>query len=571
MFIKAFKPKSNIQLKGSDKKRLKSQLLSKYGSTVTDQELSTIITNKSTVCAVKIVTNTEENITVYTVDKKPMFFETVEGHILPTVYALWELPNLVPMFTTHADVLPKLANGADLMLPGVIRTGSGDLKSWGTYKKDAIFGINLLTNKSAIAVGFLAHSSHDLYMSGGRGIAVRVAHVFGDKLWGMEPNVCQQPPVKAAVMSVPTAASLDDFPPLGAEPPSSPEKVTHKAAAQAPSQSSPEEVTDIVESLTLQEEPAAPVEKLPDDILKAAFLNSLKLHGKKLTLPLLTSTFYPQYIQPALASPIDIKKTSYKKVGTFFKQMASEGFIAIMEENKGIEKIYSVNLEHPELLGFRPTVDKTTEAVSDEPRPQLLLTKMTEVFVVTEKVSKLFANFNHPVGEKLVEKQIKDHVKDYVSRNKLLNKSIHKVELNDVLMEASDREGAISMDDLANAVQANMDATFEMRTQDKIPTKGGKKPVIHITTATRTGNKKVTIISNLDMYGINIPEFAKAIKIGVAASTCMTEVPGYKIEQLLVQGNQVKFVFDLLTQTYKIPRGSITGLEFAVKEKKKKK
>lgn len=82
----------------------------------------------------------------------------------------------------------------------------------------------------------------------------------------------------------------------------------------------------------------------------------------------------------------------------------------------------------------------------------------------------------------------------------------------------------------------------------------------------------MTIISNLDSYGINIPEFAKAIKLGVAASTCMTEVPGYKTEQLLVQGNQVQFVYDLLTsQTYKIPRGSITGLEFAKKDKKKKK
>lgn len=556
MFIKAFKQKSNIQLKGSDKKRLKTQILLKYGSTLTDPELSTVITNKSTICAVKIVTHTEQNVTVYTVDKKPMFFETAEGHILPTVYALWALPNMLPMFTTHADVLPKLANGADLMLPGVIQTGEGNLKSWGNHKKDDIFGINLLTNKSGIAVGFLAHSSHDLYMSGGRGIAVRVVHVFGDKLWGMEPSVCQQPPISAPVQSAPTTASLQDFPPLGAEPESK----------QA--DSSPIEVTEIMEKLDLQE---PELERSPDEVLKIAFLNSLKLHGKKLSLPLLTSTFYPQYVQPALESPLDIKKTSYKKVGNFLKQMASEGFIVIREENKGVEKICSINLEHPELLGFRPTKEKVTESTSDEPKPQLLLTKMTEVFVVTQKTVKLFSNFNHELGEKLDEKQIKDHVKDYVSRNKLLDKTIHKVELDETLEQASDREGTLTIDGLISAVRANMDATFEMRTQDKIPIKGGKKPVIHITTATRTGNKKVTIISNLDLYGINIPEFAKAIKIGVAASTCMTEVPGYKSEQLLVQGNQVKFVFDLLTQTYKIPRGNITGLEFAIKEKKKKK
>lgn len=563
MFIKAFKQKSNIQLKGSDKKRLKGQILLKYVSTITDEELSSVITNKSTICAVKIVTHTDQHVTVYTVDKKPMFFETAEGHILPTVYTVWALPNIVPMFTTHADVLPKLANGADLMVPGIIRSGSGDLKSWGNYKQDDIFGINLMTNKSGIAIGFLAHSSHDLYMAGGRGIAVRVVHVFGDKLWGMEPSMCQQPPITQPVQAVPTPASHDDFPPLGFEP-RSPEKINPKT-------NSIEKLAEEVQAgLVLNEEPEA-VERTPDDKLKAAFLNSLKLNGKKLALPLLTSTFYPQYVQPALESPIDIKKTSYKKVGNFLKQMEKEGFITIKEETKGIERIYAVNLEHPELVGFRLTIEKPKESQSDEPKPQLLLTKMTEVFVVTEKTGPLFSQFNHPVGDKLDEKQIKDHVKDFVSRNRLLDKTIHKVELDDILKQATDREGQLTVEDLTRAVQANMDATFEMRTMDKISTKGGKKPVIHITTATRTGNKKVTIISNLDLYGVNVPEFAKAIKIGVAASTCMTEVPGYKTEQLLVQGNQVKFVYDLLTQTYKIPRGNVTGLEFAVKEKKKKK
>lgn len=562
MFVKPFKIRNNIQLKGSDKKRLKSRILSKF-STITDQQLSNVLSNKATVCSVKAVTNSEENIIIYTIDKKPFFFELSDDKILPTVYALWEFPDMISIFTTHPDVLPKLANGADLMLPGVVKSG-GDLKSWGNHKKDEIFGINLTSNKAVIAVGFLSHSSQDLYMCGGRGIAVRVVHVFGDKLWGMEPNVCQQAPVMSPVITVPTQ---DDFPPLGFEP-----KKASPVKIEKPVNDVSNQINDLVLDSPEQDEVEEKQEEItPDDILKHGLLNCLKISGPKLQLPMLASTFYPSYILPSLETPVDIKKTSYKKVSVFLKQMEKEGFISIREETKGVEKIVSINLEHPDLKGFRPNKIEKQESGSNEPKPQLLLTKMTEIYVVNEKTTKLFTNFNHEIGSKLDEKQIKDHVKDYVSRNKLMDKAIQRVNLDPLLSEICCKEGTMSIDDICNAVRHNMNATFEMRTQDKAPIKGGKKPIIHLTTATRTGNKKVTIISNLDMYGVNIPEFAKAIKLGVAASTCMTEVPGYKSEQLLVQGNHIQFIYDLLVQTYKVPRGNITGLEFAKKEKKKKK
>lgn len=446
------------------------------------------------------------------------------------------------------------------MIPGVVKTGA-DLKSWGNHNKDAIFGVNLTSNRAVIAVGFLAHSSQDLYMCGGRGVAIRVIHVFGDKLWGMEPNVCEQPPMMSPVFSIPTD---DDFPPLGSEPTKPPavNELLHKVSN-----------LDISHEIEQSSEKNAEelVEMTPNDILYRAFLNCLKLNGKKMQLPILTSTFYPQHIQPALESPIDIKKTTYKKVSVFLREMEQNNFIKIQEEAKGIEKIHFINLEHPDLLNFVPKKPEQQLAQSTENAPQLLLTKMTEIYVVTETTANFFSNFNLTVGCKLDEKQIKDHVKDYIGRKKLLDKTIQKVVLDSTLSELCFREGPLSIDDISKSIKSNMNASFEMRTQDKAPIKGGKKPVIHITTATRTGNKKVTIISNLDLYGVNITEFAKAIKLAVAASTSMTEVPGYKSEQLLVQGNHVLFVYNLLVDTYKIPRGNITGLEFAKKEKKKKK
>lgn len=363
------------------------------------------------------------------------------------------------------------------MLPGLIRS-SNDLKSWGSYKKDDIFGINLQSNKSIIAVGFLAHDSYDMYMSGNKGVAVRVLHVFGDKLWSMEPSVCLQPPlnVDKSILSL----TAEDFPALGSEEPN---------LKSAEISDSSNQMNQLTISEISNEPPAT--ELSPDHVLKNAFLSCIKMHGKKMSLPLLTSTFYPQYVQAALEPPIDIKRTSYKKVGTFLKAMATENFIVIKEEPKGVEKIHSVNTEHPEVLKFIPKKVEKAPDSSNENKPHLLLTKMTEVYTVTEKTIKLFAQFNHAVGANLDEKQIKNHVKDYVSRYKLLDRGIQKATLDETLAEASSREGPLSIEDLAHAVKSNMDATFEMRIQDKVAAKGGKKPMINITTATRSGNKKV--------------------------------------------------------------------------------
>lgn len=85
---------------------------------------------------------------------------------------------------------------------------------------------------------------------------------------------------------------------------------------------------------------------------------------------------------------------------------------------------------------------------------------------------------------------------------------------------------------------------------------------------TRSGNKKVTLIDNLELYGIRMSEFAKECQHGVAASTSVAKVPGKKYDQLLVQGNQILFIYSLLVDKYKIPKRYIKGLENAPKVKK---
>ena len=101
------------------------------------------------------------------------------------MYALWRHPDLLPSFPTWPPVAKKLANGADLMLPGVVVDRDLGLKAYNLggarLQKGDLLQVNLVTNRAALAVGTAALSSEDMYMAGGRGRGVRILHCYGDQ------------------------------------------------------------------------------------------------------------------------------------------------------------------------------------------------------------------------------------------------------------------------------------------------------------------------------------------------------------------------------------------------------
>jgi translation initiation factor 2D len=379
----------------------------------------------------------------------------------------------------------------------------------------------------------------------------------------------QQIPLNGPVLKAPTLNNEQDFPALGAEPSTS---------------SKTEEIREKMENISIVQKADETQQINPDDVLKRMFMSALKLNKKELlnSLPILVGTFYPLYVQkqaqPNPDKPIGVKDTSFKKVSAFMKRMSDDGFICVREETKGVDKIISINYDHPELISHIAVKDKSDQNDNkSEATPHLLLTKMTELYVVNEATRKLFNSVGVADGKALDNAQIKNYVKDYVGRNKLLNALTKQVTLDDVLVEIcvgireSDEPILMSLEKITGSVLSLMDNTFEMRSQSGPQMKGGKKPIIQLTTATRSGNKKVTLVSNLEPYGINVSDFSKACKIGVQASTSITKVPGTNIDQFQIQGNHVRFIHKLLTDTYKVSGSNITGLEFAKKEKSKKK
>jgi len=81
--------------------------------------------------------------------------------------------------------MAKIANGADLMLPGIITDESKGIKAYceGLLEKGDLVSINLTNNIAPIAVGRTHRSSEDMYMAVGRGKGVDIIHSYGDQLW----------------------------------------------------------------------------------------------------------------------------------------------------------------------------------------------------------------------------------------------------------------------------------------------------------------------------------------------------------------------------------------------------
>ena len=69
-------------------------------------------------------------------------------------------------------------------------------------------------------------------------------------------------------------------------------------------------------------------EEIMDNLIEIAFLQAIKTTAKKIELPVLTSTFFRQHMVPAcpieIGGPIDMKKSTYKKLSKFLSKMMEE-------------------------------------------------------------------------------------------------------------------------------------------------------------------------------------------------------------------------------------------------------
>lgn len=566
MFKKPLKIKSNTRLKNSECKQIREELVHVYPQVKND--IDTIIPKKETLFCVRVLINDTTPVQIYVSQQRAIAFKA-NDILFPTVYLLWKFPDLMLNFTTNSFVCTKLVKGADLMLAGVFETDVFQK----TFPTQTPACVSTNDNKAAIAVGVTGKSSAEMLKDRNNGKCVIIYHYYGDHLCSLE-NLPQLP-----------------FPNLG--PIESPEVQHEEEVANGEEQEqecagvnlNDNEVKDVEESgddgeNAGQAGDAENAEQGPehseeitteqmDELLQKCFLASLK-YSKTLKVPILTSTFYKLEMITScpLGKSLDIKKSSYKKLGQFLKHMAKTGVITVKELKKGAESITAINEGHPLLQGF--FLEKDLRPIKAEvEKPSTAAPSITESYIITPAVLPLFKGFGFQKGDQMQERDVRNHVTNYVKANNCQdaeNRSMVKLQDPNLASIFKDKD-AVSWEELMNKVCSMMKSCYKVHGAVKDVEAKGKIQPISMKVETRTGNKKVTIIDNIELFGISISEFAKECQHGVSASASISRPPGKKSDQLMVQGNQVLFVHHLLTDKYKIPVKYIKGLEFAPKKK----
>ena len=166
----------------------------------------------------------------------------------------------------------------------------------------------------------------------------------------------------------------------------------------------------------------------------------------------------------------------------------------------------------------------------------------------------------HKKGDILLRKTLRDHVIGYIKSHDLADPANKKLVRLDPLLSTvmKTRDLSAPWNQVLQKVESNCGKCYIISLPDKFPiTVKGDLPPIQFKVEKRTGNKKVTIISNFEVFGIEGKELAQKLQHVMSSSASV--VPGLKSENVLVQGDARKLASKLLLEHYKIPKSFVAS------------
>ncbi|XP_019369563.1 PREDICTED: eukaryotic translation initiation factor 2D [Gavialis gangeticus] len=603
MFARALRVRGHTAIKGSERRKLRADVAAAFPS-LSAEQLCELVPHKEELNVVKVYSHRGDAITVYTHSRNPVLFER-ERALYPTVYTLWSYPDLLPAFSTWPPVLQKLAGGADLMLPGVLVPSCGLPQ----VQQGTLCAITLVGNRAPVAVGVATMSTAEMLAAGMKGKGFTVLHTYMDHLWGFGDKA--YPPTIAPLVADPAEvenadqedgdkeeeeeqeldhnlpadpATQTDVSSLSLQEGNGCMQLTEKEAARD------NDAVDTAEDENLEAQTDAEGSRTPreqmDELFQQCFFHALKCKVKKSELPLLTSTFLRNHMFSCCpeGQQLDIKKSSYKKFSKFLQCMQQKNILQVKELNKGVESIVGVDWKHPDIKlfvvpdGFSP-VSNTPESKRGDGEPLYHPPDIVPLYGVSVKMAPLFQESGHKKGSILSSSDVRSIVIDYVKTNELVdetNKNFVKINpiLCDCLLDKAEQDSIskLKWDDLLSRCLVQLQPFHQVTFfgQEPIVRKGKGCP-IDITIAQRSSNKKVTIIKNLELYGLEPQSVATTLQQRVQASATISPLPEAKDRvQVQIQGNQIHHLAKLLLEEYRLPRKYVQGLEKAPKLGRKK-
>ncbi|XP_076913917.1 uncharacterized protein LOC143572728 [Bidens hawaiensis] len=597
MFKKSVEAKSQQRLSGADRKKLKRTIKERFHN-ASDSDLDILIPSK-----VEVTVSKQPNrVLIYSLEGGlPIFFDVDSRGttIFPTVYALWKVPHLLPAFVLKGgEVSRYVIGGADLMFPGI----NIDAEGLPEFSAGEPWAVMVPGNPAPIAVGSTCMSSFEAMKAGLRGKALKISHHYRDALWEsaecryvpnagfLEDVVFEDPSLLTTSQQSDTDATSDhgnDADNRESEGVMNGSEASHPHSSSN-MQSNPDidqqvttdfgdlKVTESDKGIT-EEQSMLSVEDV-DALLDQCLLQAFYTTVKDKDLPIAGSTLWSNHVLPCRppGTVLDIKKSSHKKLSKWLQSKSSEGLISSKEDKHKKEvMVLAINRKHPGYTSFKPEKqqvekkEQTAEPVNETKSNSMM--EVIEIYKPSVHVNPIFTSVGADTSQLYTQSEASEVVFAYIEKENLVkptNKSIVVLDaiLCDALFKGAIKKGStypseIHKKDLAptfiNRMQAHHQVT---RGNETVVRKGGLKPM-QIMTERRQGNKKVTKLSGMESFLINAESLASELQKKFACSISVTELPGKKGHEVLVQGGIIDVLARYLVEQYAIPKKYIEVLD----------
>ena len=533
-------------------------------------------------------------------EQVPVFVDgNGKGAVFPTVFLLWKVPEAVETVVVGSPVSAYLMNGADLMWPGVCSAFSLSSK----YPRNTILSITVQGNPLPFAIGQVLDPGNFTSPEQISGKFIQVFHVFRDELWALHPFLPnpgfghdQVLPVIRLSAPIQVDISHTELPEntenAGIE--EEKEKIEDKNP-EFPSIST-ENPPKIDETPQIIDENPPKIEETPqiieetkqippeiiDENLRLCFLTTLLIGVNSEDLPLepsrlmsIMSLCKPKNMQ------IDVKLSSYRKIGGFLKKMHKNGVISYTKV-KGFDHdlITEIHKSHSDFTDFEPIVrekakEKAVEGSEEvSPYPKVRYTWGL-------RPGKELRRFCEVVGLGRIEEvvmskeDVQATLRDYISANHLEeNVSSKKVLRLDPLFSSLFHAPIDSEIPKSTFFTGFMNKFIEVYIKEDlsgvfpVEVKVGQIPKVTLTLSRKIKGKKTTLIEGLEQYNVDAEEMLQSLQHMLATSGFVqvkNPEPGSNLRKVDVQIMGVKYKDSVITRLvdyYKIPLACIEVKDF---------
>ncbi|KAK9238443.1 hypothetical protein V1525DRAFT_401072 [Lipomyces kononenkoae] len=584
-----FRKKPNVKpfspVRGSDRRKLLASILTQFNipTDTLPSETKDAIVPTDIQCAKFIAHSTGESGILYVGDEgsRPLWLKLKDETLIPTVFTLWKCPYILPIVQTWSPVIEKLRNGADMMLPGLIPPFPSPLKTGSI--------VAIASNERPtvpLAVGICNVDLGTITkVQGQHGKAILIIQCYGDELpfrgkvsvpmeldLGMpkleEKNAQMADSENGEIEKnmAESVAHLDLVPDESATPES-----------QAKSLATDDEATERPITAELQEKPIELVDQVPttveiDEAFRLALLSTIHSShvGTALQFPQPSSTFISAHLLkhlPSTYASAQLKQTSWKKAARFLKAMEKEGLVKVKEKGGDVTVMGIAGLDNIAIKDFRSF--KTAgrkKANTDSKMPDTSQTNKSagplvirEYYLIKDKGKAIAEAVGRRTSDYYSAAELRIILLDYIAKESLVNeRNPREIVLNPVLgsmVPTAPKPRSLLREDLLDRFRQSSSPYYKVvrEGEDERGMKflRGTPPKVQILISMKQGHK-VTRITNLETYRIDVYDLANEMRTECASSTTVNKsvdgasVSGQGKLEIQVQGPQSKVAVEVL-------------------------